>query len=132
MFAETSFYEVILAAPAELKLASTGTVIGKETREAQTTWHIVSGPVREFAVALGRQFEVLESRQGDTILRLYPLPSRNPATSAGEGLDIFKEAFNYQIASTEDYLTLAEEVAGKQLDPIFTAWIRLAAGGSRK
>jgi hypothetical protein len=94
MFAETSFYEVRLAAPAELKLASTGTVIGKETREAQTTWHIVSGPVREFAVALSPQFEILERRQGDTILRLYTLPSRNPATSAGEGLNIFEEAFN--------------------------------------
>ncbi|HEX6304096.1 MAG TPA: M1 family metallopeptidase [Anaerolineales bacterium] len=94
MLAETSFYEVSLTAPAGYELASTGTVIDQQTNENQTTWQIISGPVREFALALSPGFEILQTREQDVTLRLYALPSASAGLSPEQGLDIIAEAFN--------------------------------------
>lgn len=94
MLAETSFYEVNLTVPSGYGLASTGTVIDQETNQNQTTWQIVSGPVREFAIALSPRFEVVQTREQDVTLRLYALPPGNSGLSPRQGLDIIAEAFN--------------------------------------
>ena len=62
MFAETSFYEVMLTTPAGYQVVSTGTAVGQEEGPAGVTWHLVSGPVREFAIGISDRFDLTLSR----------------------------------------------------------------------
>lgn len=57
------------------------------------TWHVVSGPAREFAVAISDRFQMLETEAGDVKLRLYTLPADEPAVAPGEGLDVLTGTF---------------------------------------
>jgi hypothetical protein len=93
MFAETGFYEVRLTLPAGYQMVSTGTVLDRESGSDGVTWHVVSGPAREFALAVSDRFQVLETEAGDVRLRLYTLPADEPAVAPGDGLDMLAETF---------------------------------------
>jgi hypothetical protein len=91
MFAETSFYEVRLTTPAGYQVVSTGSVVSQEDGPAEVTWHLVSGPAREFAVAISDRFEVLEAQAGEVTLRLHTLPAEEPAVAPEAGLEMLVE-----------------------------------------
>jgi hypothetical protein len=93
MFAETSFYEVRLTTPAGYQVVSTGSVVGQEEGPAGVTWHLVSGPVREFAIAISDRFEVREAQSGEVTLRLHTLPAEEPAVAPDAGLEMLDETF---------------------------------------
>jgi len=93
MFAETSFYEVRLTTPAGYQVVSTGSVVGQEEGPAGVTWHLVSGPVREFAIAVSDRFEVREAQAGEVTLRLHTLPAEEPAVAPDAGLETLAETF---------------------------------------
>ncbi len=57
------------------------------------TWHVVSGPAREFAVAISDRFQMLETEAGEVRLRVYTLPADEPAVAPGEGQDMLAETF---------------------------------------
>ena len=120
--ADTSLYQVTLTLPKGYELASTGTVVKQETElptpgigtsearaspnpssvhnktsqangNEQVTWQIVSGPVREFALAASKNFKILESQAGQVRLRYFTLPAENPITSPDKGLDMLTRIF---------------------------------------
>lgn len=103
MWAEMSLYEVTLTVPSGYELVSTGTAVNQQEEEGQTTWHIVSGPAREFAVAISDRFEKRETQAGDVMLRLYTLPARSPATSPDEALKMMSQAFQAYVARFGPY-----------------------------
>ncbi len=93
MQAETSLYEVSLTIPAGYEVISTGTLLRQEYSLQGVTWHLVSGPAREFAVAISDRFQKLETRAGEVTLRLYTLPAVEPAVAAAEAVDILANTF---------------------------------------
>ncbi|MCC6905526.1 MAG: M1 family metallopeptidase [Anaerolineae bacterium] len=59
VYSDVALYDVTLAAPSNLQIASTGTVIEEQMAGETTTYRIVTGPVRDFAVSFSDAFEVL-------------------------------------------------------------------------
>jgi len=93
LFAETSFYEVRLTLPAEYQVISTGMVLDQVSDSDGVTWYVVSGPAREFAVAVSDRFQKLETEAGEVRLRLYALAADEPAVTPEDGLDMLTETF---------------------------------------
>ncbi len=93
LLAETSLYQVALTLPAGYQVVSTGTTLERENHAKEVTWHLVSGPAREFAVAISNRFQVLETRVDDVTLRLHTLPASSPVVYPGAGLAIMTDAF---------------------------------------
>lgn len=93
LWAQTSFYEVKLTVPTGPTVVSTGTVINRAEGNGTTTWHMVSGPAREFAAAISSRFERHATQVGDTSVTFYALPASDMTTSASTTLEIAAAAF---------------------------------------
>jgi aminopeptidase N len=79
--------------PAGYQVVSTGRLLGQEAQGGEVTWHLVSGPAREFAVAISHDFQTLETHAGEVILRLHTLPAEEPVVVPADGLDMLTEIF---------------------------------------
>lgn len=91
MLAETSLYEVWLRLAEGYQVASTGSQLGQEQAGDRLTWHLVSGPAREFAVAVSDRFQILEIQAGGARLRLFTLEAEEPAVAPADGLALLAE-----------------------------------------
>lgn len=69
VYSEVALYDVQLTAPSALKIATTGTALDAEPQPNGTTvYRIVTGPVRDFALAASREFELVsQTLNGVTI-----------------------------------------------------------------
>jgi hypothetical protein len=94
MWAETSLYEVMLTLPAGYQVVSTGVSVGQQAGNGQVTWHMVSGPAREFALAISDRFQVLETQMDGVTLHYYALPAQRSTNSPKDGLGIMAQAFH--------------------------------------
>lgn len=103
MWAETSLYDVRLTVPSGYEVVSTGSVIQRQDKAGQSTWHIVSGPAREFALAMSDRFEQRETQVDGVRLRLFTLPARAAATSPDEALQMMAAAFQAYVARFGPY-----------------------------
>ncbi len=103
MWAEMSLYDVTLIAPSGYEVVSTGSVIERRDTAGQSTWHMVSGPAREFAVAMSNRFEKRETQVDGVRLRLYTLPARAAATSPDAALKMMAGAFRAYVARFGPY-----------------------------
>ncbi len=103
MWAETSLYDVRLIVPSGYEVVSTGTALEWQDRAGQSTWHIVSGPAREFALAMSDRFEQRETQVDGVRLRLYTLPARAAATAPDEALKMMAAAFKAYVARFGPY-----------------------------
>lgn len=103
LWAETSLYDVTLIVPSGYEVVSTGTVIERQDKAGQSTWRIVSGPAREFALAISDRFEQRETQVDGVRLRLYTLPARAAATSPDEALKMMAAAFKAYTACFGPY-----------------------------
>jgi hypothetical protein len=93
LVAEMSFYTVDLYLPAGYQVASTGQVVEMEEIPEGERLRLVSGPAREFALALSKDFSVLEREWNGVRLRLFTLPDRPSAISAEEAMQAVEESF---------------------------------------
>jgi hypothetical protein len=94
MWAETSLYDVRLRVPAGYDVVSTGALVGRVNTMQEVTWHMVSGPAREFAVAISDHFQVAEAEVDGVTLRYHALPAQQSVSSPEDGLGIVTAAFN--------------------------------------
>lgn len=71
-FSETSLFRVSLTVPGEMVVAMSGTTIDRRQNDDGTvTLTALSGPMREFMIAMSPDFEVASDIQGDTIINSY-------------------------------------------------------------
>lgn len=74
-FSDTALFEVLVTAPAGWTVVASGSTIGQETGpQGDVTWHIVSGPMRDFNVVLSPRFEVATETVEDIVVNSYYLP----------------------------------------------------------
>lgn len=74
VFSTISYFDVTLTAPSEMVVASTGTQSETSSRSGNTTSRYVSGPVRDFTLAISPNFEIAIGKAGRTEIRSYYLP----------------------------------------------------------
>jgi hypothetical protein len=114
MLSETSLYEVSLTAPSAHQVVATGKLLDEEIKENRTTWHFVSGPAREFAIALSDRFDTAQITVDGVTLRVHTLPASNAVTPPDEALKMASA-----IVST--YTGLYGPYRFKELDVVHTA-----------
>ncbi len=93
ILADIGLFEVNLRIPADYQLASTGTVLERRLEDGSAVWHIVSGPARDFAVALSRQFEHRQTVIDGVTLNYYTLPTGRAGLSAARAQEMIAEAY---------------------------------------
>lgn len=81
VFTEAAVFSVELTAPAELVVATSGSLIDQETIGNATKRHIASGPSRDFVIAASPDFEIQERTVGETTVRSYALPDSRPGAT---------------------------------------------------
>jgi hypothetical protein len=74
VFSNVAFFTVSLATPEAMVVASTGTIEETENDGGITTTAYVSGPTRNFTLAISEHYTVAEGMAGDTTVRSYYLP----------------------------------------------------------
>lgn len=97
MTAEISLFEVTLTAPPAFDVIATGTATGIEKNADHTTWHFVSGPVREFALVLSDRFQIFETEVDGIRVRFNALPAGPATTSPEQVLAIASDALRTYI-----------------------------------
>lgn len=97
VFSPTALFDVFVTGPADWTIVASGSTIGKESGPEDTvTWHIVSGPMRDFNVVLSPRFEVATSKVDDIIVNSYYLPEdtvggKRVLRWAADALEFFTE-----------------------------------------
>jgi aminopeptidase N len=74
VFAESALYDVEIDAPADLGVATTGSTIDQTRRGDRAIYHVVAGPVREFALTAGN-LVVRRATAGDVDVNVYTAPA---------------------------------------------------------
>jgi aminopeptidase N len=103
LMAETSLYEVSLTVPAEVTVVSTGAVSRLEKTPSEATWHLVSGPAREFAIAISEDFEQHQAQVGGVTVRFHSLPASYARTSPEAALTEIVASFDVFAAQFGPY-----------------------------
>ena len=71
-FTDVALYRVVITAPAELTLVTSGTVLEVVANTPDTrTWTAVAGPVRDFYIAASADYHVISRRVDGTQLNSY-------------------------------------------------------------
>ncbi len=80
VFADAALYDVTLTLPPALTLVATGSVLSEAVDlEGRRTYHIVDGPLREFAFLASEQYQMAETTVSGRLLRSYYLPGHEAA-----------------------------------------------------
>ncbi len=100
VYAVSGLYHVFVTAPPEWLVASGGAEIARTTQDTRTTSELVTGPVREFAFALGHFQTVEETTDGVTVRVLFRRDGRVPEDAARK---ILARAIQALTTSTDRY-----------------------------
>ena len=89
VFSDTALYQVNITAPSDQVVAASG-VCDPAGSGATTTWHCVSGPMRDFMIAMSPDFEVKSSTVEDVKINSYYL--KDDAKAGAHALQIVSDA----------------------------------------
>jgi len=97
-FTDVSLFRVEVNAPQDAVIVATGVKTGSRSQDDRKVDSFVAGPNRDFYLALSPDFEVLQSKIGDTLINSYALPDAQSASEevllfAENALRIFSENF---------------------------------------
>ena len=102
-FSDTALFEVWITVPEEWTVVASGATIEQEAgppgdQDGDATWHIVSGPMRDFNMVLSPRFEVATRKVGDIVVNSTYLPEdsaggRRVLRWAADALSFFDELF---------------------------------------
>ncbi len=99
VYSDIAFYSVDVAAENGLSVITTGVVTESENQGAESRLHFESGPVRDFFLILGSDFEVVSREVDGTQINSYYLPGDALAGEAGlqvaaDSLQVFNQRFD--------------------------------------
>ncbi len=109
---DAGLYEVLFTAPSDMVVASTGSVLTTTPNaDGTTTWHLASGPAREFNIVASADYAQTSQQVNDvTINSYYP-----PAVAEG-GAD----ALAWSVAALETFETQFGPYPYTELDVVAT------------
>jgi hypothetical protein len=97
VYSEMAYYSVEVFAPADAVLAATGAETRREIIDSLARYEIVTGPVRDFFLALSPEFELLSREVSGTVVNAYfysgEQASRHALEVAAGALQVFNRRF---------------------------------------
>jgi aminopeptidase N len=97
-YSEVALFDVMLTTPSDFQVASTGVVLGETKNDDGTTLRtIVTGPVRDFSVAISKTFEKLTDTHDGIAVNVWSMPGRADADQAAlDDTETALSAYNQQ------------------------------------
>ena len=99
-YSEVALFDVQLTTPSDAKVATTGIVVGATPQNDGTTLRaIASGPVRDFSVAISKNFTKVSNTQDGITVNVWALPEARPdanqaaLTEAENALRIYNQDY---------------------------------------
>lgn len=77
VYSETALFDVWLYAPSDTSVATTGVLIGTESDNEATLYHFATGPVRDFALGISSEFELLSEEVDGITVNVWSAPGDN-------------------------------------------------------
>lgn len=74
VFTEAAVFDVTLTAPADLVIVTSGSELERADAGQMSTRHYASGPSRDFVMAASPNFQMIETKVGETTVRSYAWP----------------------------------------------------------
>jgi hypothetical protein len=98
VYSETALFDVWLCAPDDAAIATTGVMVSMTDEEDCTLYHFASGPVRDFALGIRQDFEVLSGEVDGITVTVWSRPGRHEADRfvldvTERAVQIFSEEF---------------------------------------
>ncbi len=93
-YSDLANYTVDITAPDNLKVASSGEMVGETKSNGKLTSCYYSSCVRDFALVLSERFSVIEEKVGDTTIQYYYFEDENCESSLKAGVDALKTFSN--------------------------------------
>jgi hypothetical protein len=78
-YSDIAYYTVRITLPGDMRLAATGSLIEEKENNGLTDYQYVSGPVRDFFVIAGKDFEVKSRKIQGIMVNTYFLPGHDKA-----------------------------------------------------
>lgn len=95
-YSECANYKVVLIAPKDYKIASTGSQFNEKIDNEKSTFTFYAQNVRDFAFVCSKDYQIISKRQGKTDIFYYYYNDKNPQESLKLGIDsinTFSELF---------------------------------------
>lgn len=104
-YSDIAYYNFTLYAPAEYILATTGEIVEQKEEKGKKKWVVKTGPVRDFAFVMSKEFKIKETYAGKTRVMSYYFKedeenSKKALEAARKAINYFSEAFGPYIYST--------------------------------
>lgn len=75
VYSESALFEVHLTVPSEVVVVTVGQTLSQsDNGDGTTDYHVVTGPVRDFAVYLSQDYELLSGSQDGVMVNVFSLP----------------------------------------------------------
>jgi hypothetical protein len=130
-FTPTALYDVSITAPPGEVVATSGTC-----QEPQSgTWHCVSGPMRDFMLAMDTDYRVVAQTVGDVTVRSFYLPSdevggRHALRVASDALRVYTSRFGEYPFAELDVVETGTQAGGIEYPGLVVIASSLYSGGS--
>lgn len=130
IYAESSFYIVRVAAPAELVLVASGVEIERFETEGQQTLTFAGGPMRDFYMAASPDYDLVSEKLGEVTVNSYFLPGHTEGAKAGlqhavDALWSFSQRFGPYPYTEFDIVPTPTEALGVEYPGITAINLRL-------
>lgn len=141
VYSEVALFDITLTMPGDLVVASSGTIIETTPQGSETTYRVVSGPIRDYALALGRDFELSSDTLDGVTIHMWSEPGDAEGDlaildMALESVRIFDQQFGAYPFNELDVVEAPIYAAGieypgliylasdlRESDPFFLEWV---------
>lgn len=99
VYSESALFEVHLTVPSEVVVATVGQTLSQsDNGDGTMDYHVVTGPVRDFAVYISEDYELLSESQDGVTVNVFSLPGAEEGdafalTATQQALDVFNREF---------------------------------------
>lgn len=117
VYSDTALYQVKVTVPRNVQVVASGVVAEQETLGGKTVYAFLTGPAREFTIAVSDQWQSLSREVGATTVNSYFLPEDGAAgrvalEQSAQALEFFNTHFGLYPYRELDILVVPMEGAG--------------------
>ena len=135
VYAESSFYQVRVSAPADLVLVASGRTVERDEANGRQEVVYAAGPVRDFYVVASERYEAATQQVGETTVNAYSFPQFSGAADrlledTVEAMESFNDRFGTYPFTKLDVATTPTRALGVEYPGVFVITDRMIGQGS--
>ena len=127
VYSESALFDVRLTVPADMVVATVGQVLERaDNGDGTADYHIVTGPVRDFAIYMSADFEVISGTLDGVTVNVYSLPGDEEAddfalATTSQVMEVFNREFGEYPFAELDVVETATLAGGIEYPGVYVA-----------